>query len=450
MSLSAVGKPPGISTRRLRPADGLQSPGGADCGLVAALGHALDHCCMVASSYGNCVMEGPGLTDDDVALVLRRATQIDGAGAPNPADRTPRALEAAAVEVGLSRNAVRQALAEMRAGTLHQPGRRYWRTPSTVSRMVPGLADAESELRAFLARQGFRLIWDGGDRTRWAVRRGRHRTSPLARAVQRIDLVVVDEPDVPRPRVLVAVTATMRPLRRKAVFRDEVSAFLEGLDARMRGRFEEEALPELLVSSGDPAMLAADLGSGGDRSAKPIDFVITNAAMVAEQFKASTDDDGRASLSAELLPGVYSAQAFFRGDRHLFACTSPLQIVTVAAPDGVVSGAGRLAGSLPISFGFTVFRNRDGMQGHMQLLDPRGHHFAACSVIDVRASGDSVTWSGTGRWDGVDAHTFEATVRREPGALFAPTISVRDDRRSEALSTAGRMQRGRVTMGDGA
>jgi len=66
-------------------------------------------------------MDGEGLAEDEVALVLRRATQLDGASTPDPVKRTPQALEAAAVEVGLSRDAVRQALAEMRAGTLHPP-----------------------------------------------------------------------------------------------------------------------------------------------------------------------------------------------------------------------------------------------------------------------------------------------------------------------------------------
>lgn len=63
----------------------------------------------------------PGrLTSDEVALVLRRAAEIDAA-TDDPDDPTrydPAAVEAAAGEVGLSPAAVRQAVAELRVGSL--------------------------------------------------------------------------------------------------------------------------------------------------------------------------------------------------------------------------------------------------------------------------------------------------------------------------------------------
>lgn len=62
------------------------------------------------------------LTQDEVAAVLRRAAELDGATAPVPEERLPvAAIEAAAAEVGLPPEAVRQAVAELRAGVLPGP-----------------------------------------------------------------------------------------------------------------------------------------------------------------------------------------------------------------------------------------------------------------------------------------------------------------------------------------
>jgi hypothetical protein len=57
------------------------------------------------------------LTQDELALVLRRAAELDVT--PLPDERLPvEAVEAAAAEVGLPATAVRQAVAELRAGLL--------------------------------------------------------------------------------------------------------------------------------------------------------------------------------------------------------------------------------------------------------------------------------------------------------------------------------------------
>jgi len=62
------------------------------------------------------------LSQDEVAMVLRRAAQLDGETAM-PADETlpVAAIEAAAAEVGLAPAAVRQAVAELRSGLLADP-----------------------------------------------------------------------------------------------------------------------------------------------------------------------------------------------------------------------------------------------------------------------------------------------------------------------------------------
>jgi hypothetical protein len=65
-------------------------------------------------------MAGDRLTQDEVALVLRRAAELDRTPATlGDDDRLPvESVEAAALEVGLPPDAVRRALAELRAGML--------------------------------------------------------------------------------------------------------------------------------------------------------------------------------------------------------------------------------------------------------------------------------------------------------------------------------------------
>jgi hypothetical protein len=85
------------------------------------------------------------LTSDEVALVLRRAAEIEAATSDELDDPTrydQAAIEAAAGEVGLSPSAVRQAVAELRVGSLGGPaaspatpmqGRRRLRTSDLVA-----------------------------------------------------------------------------------------------------------------------------------------------------------------------------------------------------------------------------------------------------------------------------------------------------------------------------
>src|SRR5690606_33273589 len=77
----------------------------------------------------------PRLSRDEVALVLRRAAELDAAaGGPPPDGYEPAAVEEAAREVGLSPAAVRQAVAELRAGVL--PAEGTGRRRAATSRVV--------------------------------------------------------------------------------------------------------------------------------------------------------------------------------------------------------------------------------------------------------------------------------------------------------------------------
>jgi hypothetical protein len=137
-----------------------------------------------------------GLSQEQVALVLRRAAELDrdlGMSAPPGLDEA--AVEQAALEAGLSRVAVRRALAELRAGMLDVPPAHRDRSRGilgpaviTLTRTVPGPAGAvERELHRFLEAQLFEIRRDMGSRTIWVRRRGIEATARRAvdRAVTR-------------------------------------------------------------------------------------------------------------------------------------------------------------------------------------------------------------------------------------------------------------------------
>jgi hypothetical protein len=139
------------------------------------------------------------LTSDEVALVLRRAAEIEAAEdatAPGLA-YDPAAVEEAAREVGLSPAAVRQAVAELRVGVLPAPpadeGRSRSRGRVLASRRVsdqrlvdrpPGVALATID--RFMRTQMFELRRRAGDRSLY-----RHRADLIAGLRRRLDFAGV-------------------------------------------------------------------------------------------------------------------------------------------------------------------------------------------------------------------------------------------------------------------
>lgn len=152
-----------------------------------------------------------GLSQDEVALVLRRAAELDRDLGSSSEARcyNEAAVEQAALEAGLSQPAVRRALAEMRAGLLDASPRRPYRRilgPATITvcRTVPGpVAEVERHLHRFLHEQLFQLRRDHGNRTTWVRRRGLEASARrvIDKAVQRrlvlseanhVDVLVVE------------------------------------------------------------------------------------------------------------------------------------------------------------------------------------------------------------------------------------------------------------------
>lgn len=166
-------------------------------------------------------MEGQRLSEEQIARVLHRAAELDRSD--DDAGRLDAmAVEAAAVEAGLSREAVCQALAELRVGALEgtgAPARRSLLGSASlvVRRVVPGpLPAVEREVRGYLAAQLFEQRRHYGDRTVWGRREGlmpslrrsldlNHRLS--LNGVRQLEVALADEPGTGPGRVVVHLDA---------------------------------------------------------------------------------------------------------------------------------------------------------------------------------------------------------------------------------------------------
>jgi hypothetical protein len=111
------------------------------------------------------------LTDAQAALVLRRAAELEQRAEPKSNGISSADLERIAAEAGLSREAVAQALAEVRVDGAAPPtgpvalGRILRRGHHVVTRNVPlGVSALRQRADAFFAEQGFRVERDFGSR----------------------------------------------------------------------------------------------------------------------------------------------------------------------------------------------------------------------------------------------------------------------------------------------
>lgn len=176
-------------------------------------------------------MEGDRLDDEQIALVIRRASELDGRSPASQPGLDLELLEEAAVEAGLSRESVRRAVAELRAGALAidsgAPARRTSLGPPTltVSRCVPGpFVTVDEIFRRFLAKEQFHLRRDFGTSSTWTRRqdvgarvrvqydKSIHRRLIL-RDAEQVELAVVEEPG-DRGFVMVKLTVDVQSLRR--------------------------------------------------------------------------------------------------------------------------------------------------------------------------------------------------------------------------------------------
>ena len=207
------------------------------------------------------MVEGDRLDDEQIALVIRRASELDGQSPAGPPGLDLVLLEEAAVEAGLSRESVRRAVAELRAGALVDadatPARRRRVGPETltVARCVPGpLSQVDDILRRFLTMEQFHLRRDFGATSTWSRRqdmrarvkvqydRSIHRRLML-RDVEQVEIAVVEEPGE-RGMVMVKLTVDVKTLlraHRQAVGKGAAVGAAAGLGVLLTG------VPEVAV-----------------------------------------------------------------------------------------------------------------------------------------------------------------------------------------------------------
>jgi hypothetical protein len=174
---------------------------------------------------------------------------------------------------------------------------------------------------------------------------------------------------------------------------------------------------DILVNAANPTTLSAQFGeldaSHGDWNGKLITFTVTDAALNTTTYTATTNSSGLASTTANLGPNVYAVSVSFAGDDYYKTCASAADtIVTVEAANAKITGGGWISqGTGNTSFGFNVIRDVTGLKGQLQVRVKNGKDkFHSTSVLTLNSSGNSGTWTGTGRWNGVTGYTFTVSV----------------------------------------
>ena len=174
---------------------------------------------------------------------------------------------------------------------------------------------------------------------------------------------------------------------------------------------------DTIVNAANTTTLKAQFGeldsSPGDWSGKSITFTVTDAAQNVQTFTATTNASGVASTSAALGPNVYGVVVSFATDAYYLACASATDtLVIVQDAAAKITGGGWISqGTGNTNFGFNVIRDVTGLKGQLQVRVRSGKdRFHSTSVLTLDSSGNSGTWTGTGKWNGVAGYSFTVSV----------------------------------------
>ena len=174
---------------------------------------------------------------------------------------------------------------------------------------------------------------------------------------------------------------------------------------------------DTLVNAAVMTNLSAQFGeldaTHGDWTNKTITFTVTDAALVVQTFTATTNAAGVASTTAALGPNVYGVGVSFAGDDYYLPCASATDtLVTVSSANAKITGGGWITQQTGrTSFGFNVIQDVTGLKGQLQVRVKNGKdRFHSTSVLTLNSSGNSGTWTGTGRWNKLDGYTFTVSV----------------------------------------
>ncbi len=162
--------------------------------------------------------------------------------------------------------------------------------------------------------------------------------------------------------------------------------------------------------------LTATLGepdsSLGDRAGKTISFSGTDGTGPVGPYTGTTDSAGVVNVSVALAEGVYALSASFAGDPYYKGCQTTVDtIVTVAPAQFKVTGGGWISqGTGRTSFGFNAKSDVTGLRGQIAIRTSSKARFHGNTVLTLTGSGNTATWTGTGKWNGVAGYKFTATV----------------------------------------
>lgn len=174
---------------------------------------------------------------------------------------------------------------------------------------------------------------------------------------------------------------------------------------------------DTLVNASVMTNLSAQFGepdtTPGDWTGKTVTFTLTDAALNVTTYTATTNAAGVAATTAALGPNVYAVGVTFAGDDFYLPCASSADtLVTVQAANAKITGGGWISQTVGrTNFGFNVIRDVTGLKGQLQVRVRNGKdRFHSTSVLTLNSSGNTGTWTGLGRWNGVNGYTFTVSV----------------------------------------
>ena len=121
-----------------------------------------------------------------------------------------------------------------------------------------------------------------------------------------------------------------------------------------------------------------------------------------------------------------------------------------AKPAKVTGGGWFMLGSERVNFGLVATAKRGVSAGQIQVRLPDRHRFHGTDARGLVSNGTTATWTGNGRYDGVDGYSYSVTVfdagarRRLSRDTFSVTI--RDEAGNVVFSAGGDLKGGNICV----
>ncbi len=160
-----------------------------------------------------------------------------------------------------------------------------------------------------------------------------------------------------------------------------------------------------VLPTGQPLTLTAPISDPGSRD--------THTCSI-EWGDGSPRQTGTVTAGTCSAPHVYASDGVFSVRVEVLdddGGSGTAAVDVVVAKSAKVTGGGWVVTEGRYSFGFVVKSRAPGFySGQIQLRTPGGHRFHGNTVTALTSTAGSATWSGNGRYQGVDGHRFEVRV----------------------------------------